>query len=145
MSAIITATMARLAKYVLNELQVKYGEDLKKVSFDFITNTIEGILIEKRTLDEWASIVIKTVDNIIDKTVVEYDYKYIGGILKFSLNPDILSGVNISYDLYFSDREGNYFKNSATSSVNKDNFVKEDIDKLKETGTVCYEVEGGSF
>ncbi len=145
MSTIITVTMAKLAKSVLNELQVKYGEDLKKVSFDFITNTIEGILIEKRTLDEWASIVIKTVDNIIDKTVVDYDYKYIGGILKFSFRSDILSEVTISYDLYFSDRKGNYFKNSATSTVNKDNFVKEDLDKLKEIGTICYEVEGGSF
>ena len=145
MSTIITVTMAKLAKSVLNELQVKYGEDLKKVSFDFITNTIEGILIEKRTLDEWASIVIKTVDNIIDKTVVDYDYKYIGGILKFSFRSDILSEVTISYDLYFSDRKGNYFKNSATSTVNKDNFVKEDLDKLKKIGTICYEVEGGSF
>lgn len=145
MSTIITVTMAKLAKSVLNELRVKYGEDLKKVSFDFITNTIEGILIEKRTLDEWASIVIKTVDNIIDKTVVDYDYKYIGGILKFSFRSDILSEVTISYDLYFSDRKGNYFKNSATSTVNKDNFVKEDLDKLKEIGTICYEVEGGSF
>lgn len=145
MSTIITVTMAKLAKSVLNELQVKYGEDLKKVSFDFITNTIEGILIEKRTLDEWASIVIKTVDNIIDKTVVDYDYKYIGGILKFSFRSDILSEVTISYDLYFSDRKGNYFKNSATNTVNKDNFVKEDLDKLKEIGTICYEVEGGSF
>ena len=145
MSTIITVTMAKLAKSVLNELQIKYGEDLKKVSFDFITNTIEGILIEKRTLDEWASIVIKTVDNIIDKTVVDYDYKYIGGILKFSFRSDILSEVTISYDLYFSDRKGNYFKNSATSTVNKDNFVKEDLDKLKEIGTICYEVEGGSF
>lgn len=142
---IVTLAMTKIVTSILSELQVKYGEDLKNISFDLITNTIEGILIGKRTLDEWATIVIKTIDNIIDTTIREYDYKYLGGILKFNIPSDLLPEVIISYDLYFSDNEGNYFKNSATSSVKKDNFIKEDLDKLKESVTICYEVEEGSL
>lgn len=127
---------------VFDEICGKYGDDFKKIAFNLITDTIESILVGKRTLDEWAEIVIEAVDNIKDRTISENGFKFLGGNLKFSLHPRIKSKVIIAYELYFIDKDGNYFKNSAKSDVNQDNFVQEDINTIKEAGEIAYEVEG---
>lgn len=126
---------------IFDQVCKRYGEDLKQISLNIITDSIESILVGKRTIDEWADIVIKVVDNIKDKTITENDFKYIGGILKFSMCPNNKSKVIISYELYFIDGNGEYFKNSANSDVNKDNFVDEDIIAISEAGEIIYEVE----
>ncbi|MCI8404736.1 MAG: hypothetical protein HFE49_07510 [Clostridia bacterium] len=126
---------------ILNEICSNYGNDLKKIAFNFITDTIESALVGKRTLDEWAEIVIEVIDNIKDRTISENDYKFLGGTLKFRLSSNSKPKVIIAYELYFIDSNGNYFKNSAKSDVNQDNFIQEDINAIKEAIEIAYEVE----
>ena len=138
---IVEGLVMGLGREVMAEIGNKYGDNLKKVAFNVITDTIESALVGKRTLNEWAEIVIEVIDNIKDKTIRENDFKYLGGTLKFSLYPKTKSKVIIAYELYFVDSDGNYFKNSAQSDVNKDNFTQEDLNAIEESGEIAYEVE----
>lgn len=129
-------------KDIIGQIFSKYSEDFKKVAFNVITDAIESALVGRRTLDEWAEIVIEAVDNIKEQTIRENDFNFIGGNLKFSIRPTTKTKVIISYELFFIDSDGNYYKNSANSDVNQDNFVEEDIEAIKEAGEIAYEVEG---
>ena len=133
--------IVRVGMKVIDELYSQFGDDLKKIAFNYITDSVESILVGKRSLDEWAEIVVEAIDNIKDRTIEENNYNYIGGNLKFSISKKISSKVIIEYELYFRDSEGNYFKNSAKSDVNQDNFIKEDIETIKKSTEVIYEIE----
>lgn len=132
----------KIGSELFGELSDKYGGDLKKVAIDYFSDTLESAVVGKRTLDEWAEIVIVAVDKIIDKTIRENDYEYVGGTLNFSLYKISKSKVIISYELYFKDKQGAFFKKSANSDVNRDNFIEADLQTLENSGGIAYEVKG---
>lgn len=134
-----------IASGVNNELKNKLGIDCKQVIANAARDTFESIVAEKRTLDEWANMVINSVDEIIDETIKNEDVNYAAGKLIFSLDKNTRAGspkVLILYELYFIDANGNYIKKSAKSDVNQDNFTQDAIEEIKENGKVSYEVEG---
>ena len=130
-----------VGKEIGGEVLDKYGDDLKEIAFNTISDTVESILTGRRTIEEWAGVVIDVVDKIKDTTVAEEGYDFIGGKLKFSVSPMKSSKVIIEYELYFMDSDDNYFKKSAKSDVNKNNFVQEDINALDEAGEIVYDID----
>lgn len=133
--------IAEFAKEALWELLKPYISDAKSAVANAARDTLESIVTGRRTLDEWAEIAIKGVDNVKSKVAEENGWQYIGGKLNFAMSAKSTNKVVISFELYYQDEGKEWHKVGAESDMYASNFTLEAIQDIESKGIISYEVE----
>lgn len=109
---------------------------------DAMTDTLESIISEKRTFDEWAELIESNLDSAVERVRNEDGLTYAGGKLKFYFRDSSLKKICIAYELYFIDSVNSWTKVEANSDVYADTFTDACLAELREKKEVAYEVTG---
>ena len=129
--------LAVVAKSTLSDVLSSYIQDVN----DSARDTFESIITVRRTIDEWAEIAIKGVDQIKDRAVNEEGLSYVGGKLTFAMSVQNPQKVVISFELYFLDENNEWQKVGADSDMYASVFTLEALEEIKSKCEVSFEVE----
>jgi len=127
--------VAGAAKGLLSTFIKSYA---KETAVYVAKDTLEG---SKRTIDEWAEIVIKFVDKIKDDAINEGNLRYVGGKINFAMSAQKTNMVAVSFELYFLDEHEKWQKIGADNEINASNFTLEAVREIIETKKIVFEVE----
>ena len=129
------------AKSVLLDVIGSYAKDVKDSARDSAKDAFEGTVTAKRTIDEWAEVAAKGVDQIKDRAVNEGGLRYVGGKLKFAMSAQNRQKVSISFELYFLDENNEWQKVGANCDVYASVFTLEALEEIKSKCEISFEVE----
>lgn len=132
------STAFNFARDLYSSIPDEYKEAMKETLKDQVAEIITG----KKTIDEWAEIAIKGVDNVKEYMVAEENLQYVGGKLCFQISDKNSQHVKISFHLYFLDENNEWKKTEAESDILASHFTSEALEELKEKGKVEFDVEG---
>ncbi len=102
----------------------------------------EGLIVGKRTIDEWAEIAIQGVDKVRERIATEENLRYVGGKLCFQISASNHENVIISFQLYYLDENKAWKKVEASSDVLASTFKPEALEDMKSNGKIEFDVEG---
>ena len=129
------------AKSVLLDVIGSYAKDVKDSARNTAKDTFESTVTAKRTIDEWAEVAIKGVDQIKNRAVNEGGLRYVGGKLKFAMSAKNPQKIVISFELYFLDENGEWQKVGADSDMHVSIFTHEALEEIRSKCEVSFEVE----
>lgn len=130
------------ASRVLEHQKNNAVDNLVNVFNDAISDTIHSMIAKKETLQEWAETVTSSIDAVIERTVIEKRYQYVGGKLKFAYSQKNASKIDISFELFFLDDEEHWHKVASKSDVYDSTFTVDALEELRNKGTIEYEIKG---
>ena len=129
-----------IAGGVLLGMLEKSCGDITDMTISTLTETIGSILSGKRTFNELAELVSPNVDEVIRETKKNENLIFVGGKVKFCFYDSSHSKVTIGYELYFANEKRQWKKIEASSDVFSSIFKDEEIELLKESAEVAFEV-----
>ena len=91
--------------------------------------------------EEWADVVIDSVDAVKDRATVEENLRYIGGEIKFTQLEGRQSVVTVSFQLFFLDAAEKWRKAEAFYDIPAARFTMETMEELVAKGEIKYAVE----
>ena len=139
MPFITAAAIKLLAKAALTAVIGPFIEEAREATVTAAQNAIRETIAPKMTLEEWADVVIKGVDKVKDRIVIEGNLRYIGGKLKFAVAGS--DSVNVSFELYFLDDNEQWHKADAEKDIPSSKFTPDSLEEIKAKGVIPYEVE----
>lgn len=134
--------ISECAKEILWGVFDEHKDLLIDAAKNVVSDTTKSILTGKKTIDEWAEIVIKGIDKVKEQAIAEENWQYAGGKLCFQISDKSSKYVVISFQLYFLDENNEWKKTEASRDKLASNFTSEAIEELKTKGKVEFEVEG---
>lgn len=136
--AIDTAT--GIANDVIDNSLAPCANDFVGAVSKAIRDTFYSAALGQRTINDWANIVIGSVDNIKSRYENKYGWTYVGGKLNFTM-PDISSRkVVIAFELYYLDTSKKWHKVGGSSNVYTSNFTPEALNEIQSKQIVSFEV-----
>lgn len=138
---LISSAIMSSAKDALSDAIKPFVADTKDLSIDAAKDSIRGALMGKMSIEDWANIIIDSVDSIKKKVVDEEGLTYVGGKMKFTPAEAAPNSVNISFQLYFIDEEQKWYKAGADTNLPAGNFKSEDLEELSLKKEIAFEVE----
>jgi len=136
MAAIVGAGVKKGFDYIWN----KYVSEETKLALrsDAIDAGVSAV-VGRKSVEEWAETFITDIDEYKERAIKEDNLTYVGGKLKFSLDdtPDTaleVKKVNISFELYFQDRNKQWAKCASSAKFSKIYFTSESLAAIEKDG-----------
>ncbi len=137
----IGSILKTFARDAFVEALSSYADDAKAGVVNTVRDTFESIITGRRTIDEWAEIASKGVDQVKRRVEEENGWRYVGGRLNFAMSPKDFNKVTISYELYYQDENDGWQRVTADSDMQASNFTIEALESIEENGKISFEVE----
>lgn len=118
-----------------------YANDLGGAMMNAGRDMVESMLTGRRTLDEWAQIAGKAVDEIKKTYIEDKGWEYVGGKIHFTMSPNNPKKVVISIELYCQDENEQWQRVTAASDMFASNYTKEALADIRSNGKISYEAE----
>ncbi len=106
-----------------------------------VIDATDKIATGKRTVEEWAEIIIKVVDRIKDQKTEEENLKYVGGRLAFQISKKNTDSVCVSFQLYFLDENKEWKTANNDCDLSTSYFTPDALNELKNQGKIEFDVE----
>lgn len=129
------------AKRTLADILEPIINEAKDAVTDAAHGTFESAILGRQTIDEWAAIIIKGVDNVKEELSEETGWHYVGGKLNFAMSNKSSHKVTVSFELYYQDENKKWNKVSAESDMYDSDFTLEALEDIKSKDCISYEVE----
>ena len=131
-----------LAKDTGQSVMDNMKNDLTETLTDAVSDAIHSMVAGQENIEAWAENAAKGIDSIIQNTVIDKEWQYVGGKLRFAYSKRYSNKIDISFDLYFLDDNQQWHKESATSDVYESTFTKDSLEELQKAGVIEYEIQG---
>lgn len=141
MSFLVSAALAEIAKSALSTVISPFMEEAKGIAVNAAQDAIRGKLAGQMSAEEWADVVIDSVDAVKDRAIVEGNLRYIGGEIKFAQPEGRQSVVTVSFQLFFLDTAEKWRKAEASYDIPVARFTMETMEELAAKGEIKYAVE----
>ena len=141
MSFILSAALAGIAKSALSTVISPFMEEAKDIAVDAAQDAIRGKMAGRMSAEEWADVVIDSVDAVKERAIAEGNLRYIGGEIKFAQPMGGQSVVTLSFHLFFLDSAEKWQKVEASYDIPAVRFTMETMEELAAKGEIKYAVE----
>lgn len=138
---LVTGALAALAKSALRATVAPIVEEAGGIAVDAAQGAIRGKIAGRMSAEEWADVVIGTVDALKDRIVAEQDMRYVGGEIKLTMSADKQNMVTLSFCLFFLDGAEKWQKADAACDIPAARFTLETLEELAAAGEIKYAVE----
>ena len=133
--------LGSLAKSALTSVISPYIDDAKNVALNAGKSAVLGTIAGKMSVQEWAELLIVSVDELKDKLVEQSGYSFVGGQLIFSITESKPSNIVVSFALYFQDNYQKWQKAEADSMIPSTMFTEDAIAELINQKKIVFEVK----
>lgn len=141
MSFLVSAALAEVAKSALGSVVSPFVEEAKDIAVNAAQDAIRGKMAGRMSAEEWADIVVDSVDAVKDRAMVEGNLRYIGGEIKFTQPEGMQNVVTVSFQLFFLDADEKWQKAEASYDIPVARFTMETMEELAAKGEIKYAVE----
>jgi len=138
---LLKGALSTLAKSALISVISPFIEEAKDTALNAVQDSIRSTVAGKMSIDEWASVLIESIDHVKEHALNEENLRYIGGELKFIISERKKNSVETSFQLYFLDESQKWHKAEADSDIPFSKFIQNDLNQLMSSGEIAYEVK----
>ena len=113
-------------------------QDAKEAMQNAIRSTMADQML---SIDEWAQVIIDSVDKVWEDTEEKDNLQFVGGKLRFAMSKVAVSTVTISFQLYFLDESEEWRMAKAEKDLPSDVVTHDSLKELESEGEIVFPVE----
>ena len=137
----LPALLIATAKTALGAAIAPMVSQARDVALSVAQDTLMGFVAGKMTVEEWASHLSETIDDVKNRIIDDSGLRFVGGQLRFAQSIKTSGDINVSFHLYFLDDEKKWQKAEGDSEIPFSLLTQDALNELKEKSEVIFEIE----